>query len=103
MVRIRAGRVDENAGARLPAGNLVSAATTARSMAEQAEIDEHGYYDRDQIESLDGLVRIDNPCVDDGGHRQENEAQNDQQQRMVGSLEKIREEEQQYDGHARKR
>src|ERR1035438_7358399 len=102
MVWIRADAAYENSGTSLPSGDLVPAAT-AGPVTNQAEIDEHRNNDCDEVKPFDGMVRIHDPRIDDGGHWQENEADDDEQQRMISPLEKIREEEKQDDRYSGKR
>src|SRR5260370_40617992 len=80
---------------RNPKNALVVVASPARAVADQAEIEEHGDNERDQIQPFHRMMRVDDPRIHDGGHRKKNKSDEDEHQRMVGSFKKIREQVQQ--------
>jgi hypothetical protein len=59
-------------------------------MAYQSEVDEYRNDYRHKIHPFHGMMRVHDPGIDDGGERQENEAEDDDQERVVRSLQEIR-------------
>src|SRR6185312_12690363 len=71
--------------------------------APSAEIDDDGHDQNDEIDPGERVARVDHPRVNDGGQRQKDEAQQRDQEAMVGALQKTGEEKQKHQSDARKK
>jgi hypothetical protein len=78
---------------------LLSAVSAVIFAATQAaNIDNHGNNQDDEVQARGGLAGIGHPGVGQGGQRQEEEADQGDEEAVIGALEIVREEEEQQQG-----
>ena len=80
---------------------VVAAAAVVLATTQAAEIDDHGNYQDDQVDAFDGPVVIDHPGVGQSGQRQEKEADQGNQQSVIGALQIGGEQPKQNQRHSR--
>src|ERR1039457_1534265 len=81
---------------------LVAAPAVVLASAQAAEVDDHGYYQDDQVDAFHGPVRVDHPGVGQRGQRQEKETEQRDQQSVIGALQVVREQPERHQRDPRK-
>src|ERR1017187_10494650 len=65
---------------------LQAPAAMGFSAAPPAKVDNHGHQEVNQVDALQGMVGVHQPGIDQGGQRQEEEAQDGDDEVLVGTL-----------------